>query len=372
MPRLEKNLFSIIIRRISVMKRKKNIIVTTSAVPFYHGGNERLAGNLVKALDEAGYNAWPFFTPRNQYDSFSSLLGGYVSNRLIDLKGYPWKNKIDQLISLTYPSYVIQHPNHVSWFTHRMREYYDLWDRWLAVREGAMSRLGLRLQRKILRSIDDHYISRLKKLYCISSVVRDRLKKWGDHDSEILYPPPDDDGNYSSDVYKPYIFALSRLTSMKRMHLLVDAMSLVKNKRVQAFIAGEGEEKDNLGVLIENLKLSSRVKLLGKIGEAEKHKLLMECRGFFFAPYQEEYGIVAVEAMKRSKAVITSPDSGGPLDFVADGKSGLVAVPDAQSVADAIDRLAVDEETAVRLGRAAAETVRSICWKNVVKRIVNL
>jgi glycosyltransferase involved in cell wall biosynthesis len=149
-------------------------------------------------------------------------------------------------------------------------------------------------------------------------------------------------------------------------------MSLVKNKRIEAVIAGEGEEKDNLGVLIEKLKLSSRVKLLGEINEADKHKLLVECRAFFFAPYQEEYGIAAVEAMKRSKAVITSPDSGGPLDFVADGKSGLVAVPDAQGIADAIDKLAADEETAVRLGRAAAETVRSICWKNVVKRIVNL
>jgi glycosyltransferase involved in cell wall biosynthesis len=354
------------------MERKKNIIVATSAVPFYHGGNERLAGNLVKALNEAGYNAWPFFAPRNQYDSFSSLLGGYVSNRFIDLKGYPWKNETDQLISLTYPSYVIKHPNHVSWFTHRMREYYDLWDRWLGSEEGSVSRLELKFQRKILHAIDDHYISRLKKLYCISSVVRERLKKWGDHDSEILYPPPDDDGNYSSAVYRPYIFALSRLTSMKRMHLLVEAMSLVKNKRIEAVIAGEGEEKDNLGVLIEKLKLSSRVKLLGEINEADKHKLLVECRAFFFAPYQEEYGIAAVEAMKRSKAVITSPDSGGPLDFVADGKSGLVAVPDAQGIADAIDKLAADEETAVRLGRAAAETVRSICWKNVVKRIVNL
>jgi glycosyltransferase involved in cell wall biosynthesis len=354
------------------MERKKNIVVATSVVPFYHGGNERLAGNLVKALSEAGYNAWPFFTPRNQYDSFSSLLGGYISNRFIDLKSYPWKNQIDQLISLTYPSYVIKHPNHVSWFTHRMREYYDLWDRWLALRASSVNRLELRFQRKFLHAIDDHYISRLKKLYCISSVVRDRLKKWGEHDAEILYPPPDDDGNYSSVVFKPYIFTVSRLTSMKRMHLLVEAMSLVKDKRIEVMIAGHGEEKTNLAVLIENLKLSSRVRLIGEISEAEKHKLLMECRGFFFAPYQEEYGIAAIEAMKRGKAVITSPDSGGPLDFIADRKSGFVAVPDPQGIADAIDKLAADEETAIRLGRAAAEAVREINWNNVVNRIVNL
>lgn len=354
------------------MKQKKTIIVATSAVPFYYGGNERLAANLVKVLNDAGYNAGLFLTPRNQYDSFTSLLSGYAANRLIDFKGYPWKNKVDQLISLTYPSYAIKHPNHVCWFTHRMREYYDLWERWSALKEGEMSRLGLRIQRKILQTVDDHYISRLDKLFCISNVVKDRLMKWGSHEAEVLYPPPEDDGNYSSTVYEPYIFALSRLTSLKRMHLLVEAMSLVKNNNIQAYIAGEGEEKHNLAALIEKLKLSSRVKILGKINEAEKHNLMMECRGFFFAPYQEEYGIAAIEAMKRGRAVITSPDSGGPLDFVADGKTGLVAVPDANGIAGAIDRLADDEDAAARMGKAAAEAVRGINWKNVVKRIVNI
>lgn len=354
------------------MEQKKNIVVATSQVPFYYGGNEGLAEALTKALKNAGYNAWCYFTPRNQYDSFKSLLGGYISNRFIDLKGYPWKNNIDQLITLTYPSYAIQHPNHVSWFTHRMREYYDLWERWIGKEEGYGGRLKLRTQKKILRSIDYHYIARLKKLYCISGAVRARLKTWGSFDAEVLYPPPKDDSNHYSNVSRPYIFALSRLTEMKRLHLLVEAMSLVKNKYMKVYIAGEGEEESNLAALIESKNLASRVRLLGRVTEEEKHQMIMECRAFYFMPYAEEYGIAAVEAMKRSKAVITATDSGGPLDFVFDNKTGLVVVPEAAQVASAIDALADDEEAAVRLGKAAAEIVKDITWENTVKKIVNL
>jgi glycosyltransferase involved in cell wall biosynthesis len=354
------------------MEQKKNIVVATSQVPFYYGGNENLAEALSKALKDAGYNACCYYTPRNQYDSFRSLMGGYISNRYIDLKGYPWKNRIDQLITLTYPSYVIQHPNHVSWFTHRMREYYDLWERWIGKEDGYGKKLKLRFQRRVLHSVDDHYISRLKKLFCISGAVKARLKKWGDFNAEVLYPPPKDDGNYSPTVSRPYIFALSRLTEMKRMHLLVEAMSFVKNKYMKAYIAGEGEETSNLASLIESKNLTSRVRLLGRVTEEEKHQMIMECRAFYFMPYAEEYGISAVEAMKRGKAVITATDSGGPLDFVSDNKTGLVVSPDAVQVASAIDILADDEDNAVKLGKAALDTVKDITWENTVRKIVNI
>lgn len=354
------------------MEQKKNIVIATSQVPFYYGGNEILAENLAKELNNAGYNACVYFTPRNQYDTFSSLLSGYAANRFIDLKGYPWKNRIDQLISLTYPSYAVKHPNHISWFTHRMREYYDLWERWLGKEKNSAARLGLRFQRKLLHSIDRHYIKRLNGLFCISGVVRERLRKWGGFEAEVLYPPPKDDRNYLSNDYKPYIFAMSRLTEMKRMHLLVEAMGLVKNASVQAYIAGEGEEKSSLAALIEAKKLGGRVKMLGRITEEEKHDLMMECRAFYFMPYEEEYGISAVEAMKRGKPVITAPDSGGPLDFITHNETGIVAVPEPQQVAAAIDGLITDEQAAVRIGKAASSAVSGITWENVIRKIVNL
>ncbi len=38
-----------------------------------------------------------------------------------------------------------------------------------------------------------------------------------------------------------------------------------------------------------------------------------------FPPLEEDYGYVTLEAMLCAKAVLTTDDAGGPLDFVVDG-----------------------------------------------------
>jgi glycosyltransferase involved in cell wall biosynthesis len=43
-----------------------------------------------------------------------------------------------------------------------------------------------------------------------------------------------------------------------------------------------------------------------------------------FAPYQEDYGYVTLEAFLSRKPVITARDSGGTLEFVEDGVNGYV------------------------------------------------
>jgi len=348
----------------------KNIVVVTSAVPFYYGGNERLAENLAYALNKAGYSARPFFTPRNRYDSFKTLLMGYAANRFTDLGGFPWKEPIDQIISIAYPSFVVKHPHHVCWFAHRMREYYDLWDRWIGREKSFMSRTRLRVQKKILHTVDSYYLSKLEKLYCISSGVGDRLKRWGGFDAEVLHPPPRDDSSYKSTVYKPYIFAISRLTSLKRIDLLVNAMRYIKNEKITAVIAGEGEERAGLERLAKRHGLENKIRFTGAVSEREKHKLFSECRAFFFAPYNEEYGIVTVEAMKRSKAVITAKDSGGPLDFVRNNQNGFIVEPNPCEIAGVIDKLADDELSAKKMGENALKTVEDVTWENVIKKLI--
>ncbi|MBN2136038.1 MAG: glycosyltransferase family 4 protein [Acidobacteria bacterium] len=349
---------------------KKTIIIATSAVPFYYGGNERLAENLSEQLSKFGYNSEPFFTPRNSYDSFIKLIGGYAANRFTDLQSYPWKNTIDQIISISYPSFVIPHQHHVSWFAHRMREYYDLWPRWLASETTPAGRIKKKTQRFILQSIDNHYISKIEKLYCISNTVKQRLYKWGGFEAETLYPPPEDDQNYHATDYKPYIFTVSRLTSLKRISLLIEALNLTKNNKLKAIIAGEGEEKETLIKLTQKYSLENRIQFTGNITEAEKHELIINSRGIFFAPYNEEYGIVTIEAMKRSKPVITAIDSGGPTDFVDNGETGFIVDPDPGKIAEKLDHLYMHEDEAKRLGDTARNKVKEITWEKTIEKLV--
>ena len=56
--------------------------------------------------------------------------------------------------------------------------------------------------------------------------------------------------------------------------------------------------------------------------------------------------------MLSSKPVITCADSGGPLEFVLDGETGLVVAPQPTALAGAVDALLSGLTPAARLGRA--------------------
>jgi glycosyltransferase involved in cell wall biosynthesis len=65
-------------------------------------------------------------------------------------------------------------------------------------------------------------------------------------------------------------------------------------------------------------------------------------------------------------------DSGGPLEFVEDGETGLVTPPDPPAVADAFDRLFADRALASRMGEAGRARLESEvpAWPEVVARLL--
>jgi glycosyltransferase involved in cell wall biosynthesis len=71
--------------------------------------------------------------------------------------------------------------------------------------------------------------------------------------------------------------------------------------------------------------------------------------------------------------VVTLTDSGGPLEFVADGETGLVATPEPRAIAEAFDRLHADRRLASRLGAAGNAFVRTEVplWPDVVARLLD-
>ena len=53
-----------------------------------------------------------------------------------------------------------------------------------------------------------------------------------------------------------------------------------------------------------------------------------------FAPYQEDYGLVTVEAFASRTPVLTCLDAGGPLELVSHKQSGLLSEPNVEGLAD--------------------------------------
>ncbi len=82
---------------------------------------------------------------------------------------------------------------------------------------------------------------------------------------------------------------------------------------------------------------------------------------------------MTLEGFAADRPVVTLADSGGPLEFVADGETGLVAAPEPKAIADAFDRLSVDRDLAARLGAAGNALVRAEVprWPDVVARLLD-
>ncbi len=344
----------------------KRIVIVTSTVPFVYGGHLIIAENLLKALRESGYEADIFFTPQNK---FGRQIQAYLANFFTDLTEDGIGRKIDQIISLRFPSYAVRHPVHVLWLNHRMREYDDLWEEFKS-RLSWKGKIKESIRRAIISRIDHYLLTHnVKKIFSQSETIRGRLLKWGGIESEVLYPPAPE-RKYRTEKYENFIFTVSRLYPLKRIDLLVKAFKFVQNGDVKAFIAGEGVDEDRIKKIIIELNLQERIFLLGRLSEEELIDYYSRARAVFFAPYKEDFGFVTMEAFSSRKPVITCKDSGGPSEIVRDMSSGFIVEPLPEKIAEKIDILSENPELARRMGENGFESIKDITWEKVVKKLV--
>jgi glycosyltransferase involved in cell wall biosynthesis len=348
------------------MSPPRRVLVVTSGALFVRGGHMVIAEQTCAALRRAGHQADVLVTPQNR---FGRQLAAYLATWLTDVGETADGKPVDQVISLRFPSYAVRHPRHVCWLNHRMREYYDLWERFVRGL-GRRGRLKEGLRRRVFHALDRWLLTRnVGRLFAQSRTISARLERFGRIPSEVLYPPAPERA-YRTDGYGDYVFAVSRLHPLKRMELLVEAMARVPDRSLRAKIAGEGEEAPRLEARIRELGLEGRVELLGGLSEAQLVEHYARCRAVFFAPWNEDYGFVTLEAFRSGKAVVTCGDSGGPAELVRHGETGFVVPPTPEDVAGCLGALASDRVLAERLGRAGSACAAQHSWEGAITRLL--
>ncbi|HEY3381471.1 MAG TPA: glycosyltransferase family 4 protein [Vicinamibacterales bacterium] len=342
------------------------IAVVTSGQPFGGGGHLVIVQSLVQALREAGHEAEAVTTPQNR---FGRQAGAYGAAWFTDLGMAQDGRPIDQVISFRYPSYAVRHDAHVCWLNHRMREYYDLWPA-LRATLTPLQRVKEAIRRRLIHAADGYLLRHnVRRLFAQSRTIQERLQRMGGIRADVLYPPPPP-RPYRCDGYGDYIFAVSRLTPLKRLDLLVRALARPEAAAVRCVIAGDGEMRGDLRQLVTTLGLERRVTLAGAVDAGQLVEHLARCRAVCFPAKAEDFGFVTVEAFAARKPVVTCTDSGGPAELVHDGVEGFVTAPAPEALASALARLAADETLAARLGAAGADTLATLTWPRVVERLV--
>lgn len=344
---------------------KPRIVICATQVPFSYGGAEMLVDSLRDELKARGFEvdvaAIPFHWPTRV-----ELLKGSLAWRLVNLEEAGGK-RIDRVIATRFPSYLVKHPNKVVWLIHQLRQAYDLMGTPYSDFTDRQPRDAKVLE--MIRAMDRRTLSEARAVYTISGNVADRLRRNNQVEAEVLYPPPKLDVLYHPGPSGDFIFTVGRLDPLKRFDLLVRAMKHTETP-VRCRIAGTGPERDALSDLIARLGLQEKVELLGWVEDRDVVEHYANCLGVYYAPYDEDYGYVTVEAYKAAKPVITTADAGGVLEFVEDGRNGFVCPPDSpREIGARIDALYRDREKARAMGLAGQAKVREITWDRVIEKL---
>ena len=341
------------------------IAVVTSSPPFAEGGHLVMARELVRALREEGHHTGLVVTPQNRFGQQGSA---YLAAWCTDVQLAHEERKVDQVISLRFPGYAVQHPNHVLWLNHRMREYYDLWDQFSS-HLSWKGKIKERTRRAIIHRVDKYLFGRMQRRFVISGTVQARLRRFGGIQSDVLYPPPPKRA-YRHDSYGDYLFGVSRLSPLKRFDLVLRALAEPIAAGIKCVIAGEGAELERLMKLRSHLELDHRVQLVGRLAENGLLDHLARCRAVVFPPLNEDYGFVTVEAFMCGKPVITCHDSGGPSELVRDGENGFVTEPTPEALAAAMRRMMDDRAAAERMGETGHAEANAMTWHDAIQKLL--
>jgi glycosyltransferase involved in cell wall biosynthesis len=334
-----------------------DVVVCGAQKPFVRGGAELLQENLVRAVAAAGHRA-----------ELVRLPVGWEKDRLFDAP-LAWRLvpvDADLVIATNFPSYYVRHPRKVVWLLHQHRGAYDAAD--ASWSDFGLDDDALETQR-LLTEWDNRALEEAERLYTISGVVTERLRRYNGLAGKPLYHPPPLHDRLRPGPFGDYLFCATRLEANKRPHLLVDSL-LHTRPEVRSVVAGRGELLDDLRRRVREQDLGDRVDLRGFVTDEELVQLYAEALAVVYTPSDEDYGYVTLQAFLAGKPVVTTHDAGGVLEWVEDGVTGLVTDGSPEAVGAAVDRLAGDRALAERMGATGGERVRELRWEPVVRELL--
>lgn len=387
-------------------------IVAPCPVPYTRGGAENLWGGLQDHLNErTAHQAEIIKLPAREHGLWE-LVESYRAFSEMDLSSF------DIVVSGKYPAWMVRHPRHVVYMLHRLRGLYDTYHYFglpeavdtddadvrgllsyltdhagerealpeffervasLRARESGLAPELLAFPGPFVRALV-HWLDgvgmstdSIARFGAISDTVRSR--GGGEYfppgaDVFVVHPPSHHLAprrvRAEPRFGRAYLFTVSRLDPPKRIDLLIEAIKLVRAKGVRLRIAGTGPDEARLRELAAG---DPRVAFCGRVSDADLRDLYAGARGVAFIPHDEDFGLVALEAMGAGRPVITASDTGGPMELVEPGVTGWVVDATPEALAGAVDELWADRGQRRRMGTAARERALRVTWDPLVAEL---
>jgi glycosyltransferase involved in cell wall biosynthesis len=226
-----------------------------------------------------------------------------------------------------------------------------------------------RALRNALWRFDTEALGEAHRVFSNSRAVADRLLRYNGVKATVLYPPLLRPEIFNGRDHGDEIVAVCRLEHHKRQHLLIEAMNHVSTP-VRLRLCGSGPFDYMRELQRMATRLDGKVAIESRwISEEEKASRLATALASAYVPVDEDsYGYPTLEAAQACRCTVTASDAGGVCEFVTDGDTGLVTVPDPRELGAAFDRLFEHRDLALGMGLAARRRIAElgINWEAVV------
>lgn len=158
------------------------------------------------------------------------------------------------------------------------------------------------------------------------------------------------------------VIGVGRLDEQKNFGMLIRAMKQLHNKypNLSARIYGEGQEREALQKLIEELGLQDVIFLMGRSNDM---KSVYGTADLFVLPSNYE-GMpnTLIEAMASGLPCIATDCETGPSDLIENEENGLlIPVKNKDALIEAMDYMVSNLDTAMILGEKARKTIHEKC-----------
>jgi glycosyltransferase involved in cell wall biosynthesis len=242
---------------------------------------------------------------------------------------------------------------------------------------GPFARLAINAGSRVFRTIDRMAWKRYRRIVFISEEAQRRAVngRLTEQDRvEVLHVGLGVDAADPSPVFEPFFLIAGRIMWTKNIQLGIEAFRrlLDTSPAAQQFsmvIAGMVDKKSE-AYLAELKRLAEGLPIEFRIApsDAELAGLYSRCYGVLFTPFNEDWGIVPLEAMAFGKPVI-AVNSGGPRETVVSGVNGFLEEPCGQAFAKRMVQLVEDPDAARRMGASGHAHSRRYSWSAFTERI---
>ncbi|MGW8429548.1 glycosyltransferase [Curtobacterium citreum] len=202
----------------------------------------------------------------------------------------------------------------------------------------------------------------------VSNHIASRARKLGVRDSRLTIIPTGVDTKQLQPTPIPSsatVVHVARLVEKKGTKYLIEAIAILNGRGlpVRLTIVGDGPLREDLTHLVRSLGIESLVSFVGAQRHVDALRFIEQSRVLCLPSItastgdEEGLGQVILEAMALNRVVVASR-SGGIVDAVEDGRSGLLAEPaDPRSLASQIERAIGPEGAQLAVeGRRTVET----------------